>query len=212
MSNEQSAVRGQLIVVSSPSGAGKSTLCTRLRSEFDDLGFSISYTTRAPRKGEVDGREYHFVDADVFQAMTARDEFAESALVHNNNYGTEAATVEKALAGGQDLLFDIDFQGGRALKARFKQDVVLVFILPPSLEELERRLRSRATDAQDVIEKRLKVALSEMRHYDEYDYVIVNDDLETAYDALRAIYVARRHRCERTGHYARALLGDGLPT
>jgi guanylate kinase len=125
-------------------------------------------------------------------------------------YGTEAVRVEDALAGGEDLIFDIDFQGGRSLRRRFgEQDVVLIFILPPSLEELERRLRSRATDAQDVIESRLKVALSEMEHYDEYDYVIVNDDLETAYDALRGIYVASRHRRERTGHLARALLEGG---
>ena len=211
MSSEAAAPRGQLIVVSSPSGAGKSTLCKRLRAEFDDLGFSISYTTRPPREGELDGREYHFVDSDHFQAMAAGDEFAEYAMVHHNMYGTEAATVERALSSGQDLIFDIDFQGGRSLRRRFGDDVVLVFILPPSLEELERRLRTRATDAQEVIEKRLKVALSEMEHYAEYDYVIVNDDLDTAYDALRGIYVACRHKRERTGHLARALLSGGEP-
>jgi guanylate kinase len=206
MSSDTQPGRGQLLVVSSPSGAGKSTLCKRLRQEFADLDFSVSFTTRAPRTGEVDGREYHFIDQDRFQEMIARDEFAEYALVHGNMYGTSAETVETALDSGRDLIFDIDFQGGRSLQRRFADDVVLIFILPPSLSELERRLRSRATDSDEVIEKRLKVARSEMEHYDLYDYVIVNDDLDKAYDALRGIYVACRHRRERTGHLAEALL------
>jgi guanylate kinase len=202
--------RGQLLVVSSPSGAGKSTLCRRLREEFEDLAFSISYTTRAPRPGETDGVEYHFVDVGAFQKMVARDEFAEHALVHGNMYGTSAATVEAVLASGRDLIFDIDFQGGRQLRARFGEDVVLVFILPPSLEELERRLRSRATDAADVIARRLEVARSEMEHYSEYDYLIVNDDLDPAYDALRGIYLACRHRTPRQRARAEQLLSVGL--
>ena len=205
--------RGLLLVVSSPSGAGKTTLCNRLRDEFKLLEFSVSHTTRPPRPGETNGVEYTFTAKEEFQEMVSRDEFAEYAMVHGNMYGTGAAAVESALAAGRDLIFDIDFQGGRALRRRFGSDVVLVFILPPSLAELERRLRTRATDAQEVIERRLKVALSEMEHYDAYDYVIVNDDLETAYDALRGIYLAGRHRLERTGHLARALLdGKPLPT
>ena len=173
MSNKH---RGLLFVVSSPSGAGKTTLCTRLRGEFAQIRFSVSYTTRSPRPGEVHGREYFFVDPADFTEMVTGDEFAEYALVHGNNYGTSAALVGEALASGIDLLFDIDYQGGRQIKAKFPGDVVLVFILPPSLAELERRLRARNTDAAEVIDRRLRVARDELRHYEEYDYIIVNDD------------------------------------
>jgi guanylate kinase len=198
--------RGVLLVVSSPSGAGKTTLCKRLRAEFPGLGFSVSYTTRPPRTGETDGVEYNFVDRDRFQEMAANDEFAEYAMVHGNMYGTAARQVSDALDRGRDLLFDIDFQGGRQLRNRFPGEVVLVFILPPSLRELERRLRQRATDADEVIAQRLKVARSELAHYAEYDYLIVNDDLDNAYDALRAIYVAALHRRQRRAAQAQALL------
>lgn len=203
MSNKH---RGLLFVVSSPSGAGKTTLCTRLRGEFNQLRFSVSYTTRSPRPGEVDGREYFFVDPAAFTEMVTGDEFAEYALVHGNTYGTSAALVSEALASGIDLLFDIDYQGGRQLKAKFPGDVVLVFILPPSLAELERRLRSRNTDAPEVIERRLRVARDELRHYKEYDYIIVNDDLDRAYDVLRAVYVAETVRCARQAPAAEAVL------
>jgi guanylate kinase len=209
--------RGLLLVVSSPSGAGKTTLCTRLRGEYPQLRFSVSYTTRPPRPGEAHGREYYFVDRGAFSEMVARDEFAENALVHGNNYGTSAALVSEALSSGLDLLFDIDFQGGRQLKAKFPEDVVLVFILPPSLAELERRLRTRATDAPEVIERRLRVARDELRHYDEYDYIIVNDDLTRAYDVLRSVYVASTYRCARQKAAAEAVLSGqqalniGLP-
>lgn len=198
--------RGLLLVVSSPSGAGKTTLCRRLRSEFPQLRFSVSYTTRPPRAGETHGVEYFFVDRDAFTAMVARDEFAEYALVHGNNYGTAAALVRESLASGIDLLFDIDFQGGRQLRSRFAGDVVLVFILPPSLGELQRRLQARATDAPEVIERRLRVARDELSHYHEYDYVIVNDDLDRAYEALRSIYLAELHRCGRQRAAAEAVL------
>ena len=198
--------RGLLLVVSSPSGAGKTTLCTRLRGEFAQLRFSVSYTTRPPRPGEVHGREYCFVDPADFTEMVARDEFAEYALVHGNNYGTSAALVNDALASGVDLLFDIDFQGGRQLKAKFPADVVLVFILPPSLAELERRLRSRNTDAPEVIERRLRVARDELRHFEEYDYIIVNDDLDRAYDVLCSVYVSETFRCVRQRAAAEAVL------
>jgi len=204
MSSER--FRGLLLVVSSPSGAGKTTLCNRLRQEFPRLGFSVSYTTRQPRPGETDGVEYHFVSAARFQEMAAGDEFAEYAMVHGNMYGTSARQVATALGNGRDLLFDIDFQGGRQLRNRFREEVVLVFILPPSLRELERRLRRRATDADDVIAQRLKVARSELAHYAEYDYLIVNDDFEKAYDALRAVYVAALHRRERQAAVAQQLL------
>jgi guanylate kinase len=198
--------RGLLLVVSSPSGAGKTTLCNRLRAEFPSIGFSVSYTTRKPRPGETDGVEYHFVTGERFQEMAADDEFAEYAMVHGNMYGTAARQVSTALVEGRDILFDIDFQGGRQLRRRFPDEVVLVFILPPSLRELERRLRRRATDADDVIAQRLKVARSELAHYDEYDYLIVNDDLERAYDGLRAVYVAALHRRERQAAVAKQLI------
>jgi guanylate kinase len=204
MSSER--FRGLLLVVSSPSGAGKTTLCNRLRQEFPKLGFSVSYTTRQPRPGETDGVEYHFVSPSQFQEMAANDEFAEYAMVHGNMYGTAARQVSTALELGRDLLFDIDFQGGRQLRNRFRDEVVLVFILPPSLRELERRLRRRATDADEVIAQRLKVARSELAHYAEYDYLIVNDDFDRAYDALRAVYVAALHRRDRQSAVAQQLL------
>lgn len=198
--------RGLLLVVSSPSGAGKTTLCNRLRAEYPEISFSVSHTTRPPRAGEVDGREYHFVDKQTFQEMIARDEFAEYAMVHGNMYGTGADEVRRALDLGQDLLFDIDYQGGRQLRQRFPDDVVLVFILPPSIQELERRLHSRGTDAPEVIAKRLRVARSELEHYDEYDFLIMNDDIERAYDALRAVYLAQLHASARNRRLAQAVL------
>ncbi len=200
--------RGLLMIVSSPSGAGKTTLCNKLRAEFPKIGFSVSYTTRPPRAGETDGVEYNFVSNDRFQEMIAADEFAEYAMVHGNMYGTAASQVQSALDAGDDLLFDIDFQGGRQLRSRFPKSVVLVFILPPSLRELEQRLRSRATDADEVIAQRLKVARSELAHYDEYDYLIMNRELELAYDTLRAVYVSALHRQHRQAQIARAII-DG---
>jgi guanylate kinase len=198
--------RGVLLVVSSPSGAGKTTLCNRLRAEFPNLGFSVSYTTRPPRVGETDGVEDNFVDQPVSQEMIARDELAEYAMVHNNMYGTSAGLVRSAIEEGRDLLFDIDYQGGRQLRQKFPGDVVLVFILPPSIQELERRLRRRATDSDEVIARRLRVAREELRHYDEYDYLVMNDDIERAYDVLRAVYLSELHACERQKALAEAVL------
>jgi guanylate kinase len=198
--------RGLLLVVSSPSGAGKTTLCKRLREEFPTLGFSVSYTTRAARKGENDGVEYSFVDMSTFQEMVARDEFAEYAMVHGNMYGTSAKRVAQVIHEGQDILFDIDYQGGRQLRQKFPDDVVLVFILPPSIKELEKRLRGRGTDSNEVIERRIRVAREELRHYDEYDYLIMNDDLERAYDALRAVYLSQMHTRARQAGIAEHVL------
>lgn len=206
---EAAAGRGVLLVVSSPSGAGKSTLCRRLREEFPNIGFSVSYTTRPPRPGETDGVEYNFIDKDRFDEMVASDEFAEYALVHGNMYGTSATQVQQALETGRDLIFDIDFQGGRSLRNRFRQDVVLVFILPPSMDELAARLRRRASDSTEVIERRLKMARAELEHYPDYDYVIVNDDLNAAYDKLRAVYLAQRYRMQRQRDVAERLLREG---
>ena len=208
--------RGMLLVVSSPSGAGKTTLCNRLRAEFESLDFSVSYTTRTPRPGETNGVEYHFVDQPTFQEMIARDEFAEYAMVHGHMYGTSAALVRDALENGRDLLFDIDYQGGRQLRqwmssrpfgAEGPDDLVSVFILPPSIKALETRLQSRATDSEEVIARRLRVASEELKHYAEYDYLVMNDQLDRAYDALRSIYVARLHACRRQQATAEAVLG-----
>lgn len=198
--------RGMLLVVSSPSGAGKTTLCNQLRREFSKLEFSVSYTTRSPRPGETNGVEYHFTDMPTFQEMVARDEFAEHALVHGHMYGTSATLVRQALAEGRDLLFDIDYQGGRQLRQKLPSDVVSVFILPPSLQELEARLRRRGTDSPEVIARRLRVAREELRHYDEYDYLIMNDDIDRAYDALRSVYVAQLHTRARRATVADQVL------
>ncbi|MEM9462643.1 MAG: guanylate kinase [Myxococcota bacterium] len=192
--------------MSSPSGAGKTTLCTRLRKEFPSLGFSVSYTTRSPRPGETDGIEYNFVEKATFQEMIALDEFAEYAMVHGNMYGTSARRVAEAIEGGRDLLFDIDYQGGRQLRQKFPDDVVLVFILPPSLKELEHRLRGRGTDSDEVIERRIRVAREELRHYDEYDYLVMNDELSRAYDALRAVYLSQVHTRVRQAPAAEQVL------
>jgi guanylate kinase len=184
--------RGILVIISSPSGAGKSTLCRRLTAEFPAIGFSVSYTTRAARKGEVDGKDYHFVTAEEFAGMAERGEFAEHAEVHGNRYGTARAVVEGALAAGRDVVFDVDWQGGRALSRQWPDDALMVFILPPDLIVLEERLRRRATDSDEVIRRRLATAIEELGHHREYRHRIVNDDLDAAYAALRAVYLCRR--------------------
>ncbi len=185
--------RGVLAIVSSPSGAGKTTLTQRLLAEFGPrLQFSVSYTTRRGRIGEVNGKDYWFVTPEAFEQMVQRNEFAEHAFVFDNRYGTAQAPVEAALAAGNDVIFDVDWQGGKALSARWPDDSLKIFILPPDLTTLEARLRSRATDAPDVIERRLRKAKEELEHYTEYPHLIVNDDLERAYRVLRAIYLTRR--------------------
>jgi guanylate kinase len=197
---------GLLVVISSPSGAGKTTLCQRLLKDFRSLVFSVSYTTRPMRAGEKEGVDYFFVDDATFQRMVERDEFAEWAEVHGRRYGTSVRFVDEALSGGRDVLFDIDYQGGRQLRAKFQPDALLVFILPPSLEELERRLRRRATDDEDVILRRLQKAHEEIEHYALYDYLIVNDDLDRAYDELRSIYCAARRERARMAPHAETLV------
>jgi guanylate kinase len=205
--------RGLLIVVSSPSGAGKTTLCRRLIDEFPDIVFSVSYTTRAMRRGEEESVDYHFVDRPTFDAMVEREEFAEWAEVHGNRYGTTVEAVRQALEGGRHVLFDVDYQGGRQIKAKFEKEAVLVFVLPPSLAELERRLRQRATDEPEVIERRLAKALDELKQYSLYQYLIVNDDLPRAYDRLRAIYLAAQCTLDRLGDVAEGLVreAEGKP-
>lgn len=186
--------RGVLVIVSSPSGAGKTTLTKRLLAEFSNqLEFSISYTTRPMRPGEVDGRDYHFVTLDKFEEMVRNHEFAEHAYVHGNRYGTARAPVEAALAAGRDVIFDVDWYGGAALAAIWPRDSLKVFILPPDIATLDARLRQRATDAPEVIERRVRKAHEELEHYDEYQHLIVNDDIDRAYNLLRAIYLTRRY-------------------
>lgn len=198
--------RGFLLIVSSPSGAGKTTLTRRLLREHATLDFSVSYTTRPQRPGERDGIDYHFVDAATFERMVGAGEFAEWFMVHGNRYGTARAPIEASLAAGRDMIFDVDFQGAHALADAWPHDSLRVFILPPDLATLASRLRSRATDAPDVIERRLRKAIDELGHYLEYDELIVNAELEPAYQVLVAVYLTRRY-----GDQARADVPWPLP-
>ncbi len=189
--------RGLMLVLSSPSGAGKSTISRHLLDSDRNLQLSVSATTRAKRGSEIDGVHYHFVPERQFHAMRERGDLLEWAEVHSNFYGTPRDPVEEALSKGRDVLFDIDWQGTLQLKKAARKDVVSVFILPPSMDELKQRLVRRAEDKQDVIEARLQNARVEIGHWDEYDYVIVNDDLEKAFAAVRSIVEAERHKRER---------------
>ncbi|MBT4711240.1 MAG: guanylate kinase [Alphaproteobacteria bacterium] len=189
--------RGLMLVLSSPSGAGKTTLARRLLETEKHLELSVSVTTRPRRSAEVDGRDYKFIDQLTFESMITGEQLLESAEVFGNSYGTPAAPVEKSLADGRDVLFDIDWQGARQLKRSSGVDVVGVFILPPSLEELERRLKTRAQDSDAVVAKRMAAAVTEMSHLDEYDYVLVNQDLEESLAKLQTILWAERMRRER---------------
>jgi guanylate kinase len=182
------------LVISSPSGAGKTSLAKRLTGECPGLALSVSATTRAPRPGEREGREYHFVDAARFAEMAGAGDFLEHAEVHEHRYGTLRATVLEALAVGKDILFDIDWQGARDIRQAMPLDTISIFILPPTLAALERRLNTRAQDSTEVIFRRLERARGEIEHWREYDYVIVNDDFDAAYAKLAAIYAAERER------------------
>lgn len=199
MSSEAIGRRGVPLVLSAPSGAGKTTLAHRLVDRRGDCVFSVSYTTRAPRGGERDGVDYHFVDDAAFERMIEEDDFAEWAEVHGHRYGTGRAAVEGRLDEGRVVIFDIDVQGGEQIAARWR-DAATVLIVPPSMAELERRLRSRGTDADEVIRRRLDVARDEIRRgLESYRYVVVNDDLDRAYVDLEAIVRAERCRTPRVG-------------
>lgn len=197
MSNSHAPRRGLLLVISSPSGAGKTSLSRRLVADHPDLALSVSCTTRAPRPGESDGREYHFVTAEQFEAMVLDQEFLEWAEVHEHRYGSPRTPIMAALEQGRDVLFDIDWQGAMSIAASAPGDVVRVFILPPTMAELSRRLHSRAQDAEDVIQRRLGRAAGEIRMWGEYDYVLVNEDYDLAYAELGHIYHAERLRRAR---------------
>ncbi|MDG5488370.1 guanylate kinase [Sphingomonas sp. BGYR3] len=190
--------RGVLFVLSSPSGAGKSTIARRLLAEEgENLRMSVSATTRPIRKGEVDGRDYHFIDTDTFKAMVARHEFLEWAHVFDHRYGTPRALIDQMLDAGKDVLFDIDWQGAQQLFQLKGGDVVRVFILPPSMKELRRRLESRGTDTQEVIDRRMDRADREASHWDSYDYVLVNDDVDACFQQVRTILHAERLKRSR---------------
>ncbi len=189
--------RGVLFVVSSPSGAGKSTISRMLIEADGQIELSVSATTRPIRPGEVDGRDYRFVDTPTFKQMVADDEFLEWAHVFDHRYGTPRAPVEAMLHQGRDVLFDIDWQGAQQLYQQAAGDVVRVFILPPSMAELERRLRGRGTDSADVIDRRMERAVAEIGHWDGYDYVLVNDDVERCFAQVRLILRAERLRRHR---------------
>jgi guanylate kinase len=189
--------RGLMLVLSSPSGAGKSTIAKALLARDGDLSISVSVTTRRPRPGEVDGRDYRFIDAATFAAMVADGALLEHATVFGNSYGSPRGPVEEMLAAGRDVLFDVDWQGTQQLRQNARNDLVSVFILPPSRAELERRLRARAQDAQGVVRARMARAADEMSHWAEYDYIVVNRDIETAVAQVRAILAAERLRRER---------------
>ena len=204
---------GLLVILSSPSGAGKSTLARRLMAWDDSLGFSVSATTRPPRPGEIDGQHYHFTTADEFRDLVARDQMLEHAEVFGNLYGSPRAPVEAAMKAGRDTLFDVDWQGGQQIRnSALGKHVVSIFVLPPSLPELERRLRSRGQDSDEVIAGRMAKSRAEISHWAEYDYVLINDDLDKAEADLRAILTAERLRRDRRtglGLFVRNLMEEG---
>ncbi len=197
MQHTDIARRGFMLVLSSPSGAGKTTLSRRLLAEDAGFSLSVSATTRLPRPGEVDGHDYFFVSPERFQEMVRKGEFLEHAVVFDHRYGTPKAPVEEALARGRDVLFDIDWQGTQQVRANAGKDLVSVFILPPSVAELERRLHSRAQDPVEVVRGRMAKAADEMSHWAEYDYAVINHSVEESLAELRAIVVAERLKRER---------------
>ncbi len=205
--------RGLMLVLSSPSGAGKTSIARRLLELEAELVMSVSVTTRPRRPGEVDGVDYRFVDETRFAAMVAEGAFLEWAEVYGHRYGTPRAPVEEALAAGRDVLFDVDWQGARQLRTRMPADTVEVFVLPPSREELERRLRRRARDPEEVVRYRLARMADDVTHWEEYDYVLVNRELEATVAAVRAILAAERMRRERQSDLAGfvARLRTGTP-
>lgn len=193
----KAARRGLMLILSSPSGAGKTTLAKRLLKSENGVVLSVSATTRPRRSSEVDGEDYFFVSEADFTTMRDKGELLEWANVFGNFYGTPRSFVEDALKSGTDVLFDIDWQGAQQLAHAAREDVVKAFILPPSREELERRLRQRAQDSEEVVQRRMAEADSEMSHWAEYDYVIVNNDLDQCEELLRSILAAERHKRER---------------
>jgi guanylate kinase len=191
------ARRGLMLVLSSPSGAGKTTLSRKLLETDPGVELSVSVTTRKQRPGEIDGRDYHFIDAARFDAMVKGGELLEWAQVFGHRYGTPRAPVEAALASGHDVQFDIDWQGTQQLREKADHDLVSIFVLPPSMADLERRLRRRAQDPDEVIRARMATAADEMSHWAEYDYVVINTDVDRAFREVHTILAAERLKRER---------------
>jgi guanylate kinase len=204
--------RGRLYVVSAPSGAGKTSLVKALMEREPRIRFSVSYTTRKPRPNEIPGRDYHFVSMERFQEMAAHDEFLEHAQVFDNCYATGVRAVEEALANGEQLLLEIDWQGARQVRARLPE-ARSIFILPPSRSALEQRLKARSTDSEAVIQRRLRDAAQDLGHWDEFDYVVINDRFEQALEDLRAIVLDRGSRLlasrPEVARFAAELVGPG---
>jgi guanylate kinase len=188
--------RGSLFVISAPSGAGKTTLCQKLREIIPDLKFSVSYTTRKPRDGEINDVHYTFIDEDEFRSMAAEGDFIEWAEVHGNFYGTSKKRIEDAINNGFDIMLDIDVKGARQIKEHFSESV-LIFVLPPSMDILKERLVGRMSESEDFIKKRLRNALDEIKEYKNYDYVIINDMLDDALKDISAVIIAERVRTSK---------------
>ena len=204
--------RGIMVVLSSPSGAGKTTLTRMLLKENPDMAMSVSATTRQPRPGETDGEDYYFISKNKFTDMVDDDAFLEYAKVFDNFYGTPRAPVEQALGDGRDVVFDIDWQGAQQLTQAAADDLVKIFILPPNMVELEKRLRTRAQDSDEVIAKRMSKSENEISHWAEYDYVIVNEDVDVAMNELRTIVASERMRRRRQpwlGSFVKSLTTGG---
>lgn len=191
------ARRGLMLVISSPSGAGKSTIARTLMDRDQQISLSVSVTTRQRRQSEIEGVHYHFVSQREFERLRDSDSLLEWAQVHGNYYGTPREAVETAMGEGRDMLFDIDWQGAQQLQEKMSADVVSIFILPPTMAELQSRLHRRAEDTEEVIQTRLNNSRAEIKHWREYDYVIVNDDLNSAFDAVQSIVKAERLRRDR---------------
>jgi guanylate kinase len=189
--------RGLMLVLSSPSGAGKTTISRALLRHERELAMSVSVTTRSPRPGEEHGKDYYFISETEYHSMVAADELLEHAKVFDNYYGTPKSHVEKELAAGRDVLFDIDWQGTQQLKASAREDLVSVFILPPSIKELERRLRGRAQDTEEVMQRRMARAADEMSHWPEYDYIVVNQNVDESIEQVESILTAERLKRDR---------------
>lgn len=203
--------RGLMLVLSSPSGAGKTTLSRELLKGDPNLVMSVSATTRSPRPGEVDGKDYYFKSVAEFEAMIAKGEFLEHARVFDNLYGTPRGPVEAALKAGQDVLFDVDWQGTQKLKQSARDDLASVFILPPSIAALEQRLRDRGQDTEDVVRRRMSRAAAEMSHWAEYDYIVVNADVATSVARVQSILAAERLKRERQSgltEFVREMCGE----
>jgi guanylate kinase len=199
-----------LLILSSPSGAGKTTLTRLLLERCPQIRFSVSHTTRTPRANEVDGRDYHFVERPTFVDLVSRGAFLEWAEVHGNLYGTSMAEIDRARATGgcTGMIFDIDYQGARQIRSKIA-DAVTAFIVPPSMQELERRLRGRASETEEAVQRRFAVAKREIEHYALFDYVVVNEDVQRAFDELRSILIAERARRQRRAPLVESLLRVG---